>query len=156
MTIHMTAPWHKASFDHFLNESLPQLLAEQVPLLGYTVTANDQYTCQIKLTLASATGDVEVEYRDLPLPDQRGIFTIKGRPMVVVPYATHDDLEQAEIFCVGEQVYAHIQKRLGKAPDDLPWDKSLAKAWLPLDQWIGEFFENRTEDGATMFAQPLD
>lgn len=156
MTIHMTAPWHKASFDHFLNESLPQLLAEQVPLLGYTVTANDQYTCQIKLTLASATGDVEVEYRDLPLPDQRGIFTIKGRPMVVVPYATHDDLEQAEIFCVGEQVYAHIQKRLGKSPDDLPWDKSLAKAWLPLDQWIGEFFENRTEDGATMFAQPLD
>ncbi len=156
MTITMAAPWHKASFDHFLNESLPQLLAEQVPLLGYTVTANDQYTCQIKLTLASSTGDIEVEYTDLPQPDQRGIFSIKGRPLVVVPYAAHDDLEQAQVFCAGEQVYAHIQKRLGKAPEDLSWDESLAKAWLPLDLWISEFFENRTADGATMFTQPLD
>src|SRR5258708_4192916 len=135
-TMTMSAPWHKASFDHFLNERLPQLLAERVPLIGYTVTATDEYTCGIKLTLASAAGDVTVDYADLPQPDQEGIFQFKGKRLVVVPYATHDDLEQAEIFCVGEQLEAHLRKRLGKAPDDLSWDAALAKAWLPLGLWV--------------------
>ena len=153
----MSAPWHKASFDHFLNERLPQLLAEHVPLIGYTVTATNEYTCGIKLTLASAAGDVTVDYADLPQPDQAGIFQFKGKRLVVLPYAAHDDLEQAEIFCVGEQLETHLRKRLGKAPDDLSWDAALAKAWLPLGLWIDEFFEKNTEDGWWgTFVQQLD
>jgi hypothetical protein len=153
----MSAPWHKASFDHFLNERLPQLLAEHVPLVGYTVTATDEYTCGIKLTLASAAGDATVDYADLPQPDQEGIFQFKTKRLVVLPYATHDDLEQAEIFCVGEQLEAHLRKRLGKAPDDLSWDAALAKAWLPLGLWVDEFFEKNAEDGWWgTFVQQLD
>lgn len=163
MTTRIDAPWHKTSFDAFLNESLPQLLAEQVPLIGYERISLDDYTCQIRLTLASPSGDIHVTYTDLPQPDQSGIFTIKGKKIAVVPYATHDDLEQAEIFCVGEQIHASIQQRLGKAPNDLLWDAALVKTWLPLDLWIGEFFAGHarsdwpvTESGWGQFAQPLD
>src|SRR5260370_51920 len=141
MTIIMDAPWHKASFDRFLHERLPYLLAEHIPLLGYTATATDPYTCQIELTLSSPTGEVIVAYAGLPQPDQEGVFQIDGKRLVVVPYAAHDDLENAEIFCVGEQLEAHLRQRLGKAPDDLAWDTALARAWLPLNLWIGEFFE---------------
>ncbi|MGH2509458.1 MAG: hypothetical protein ACRDHZ_18935, partial [Ktedonobacteraceae bacterium] len=146
----MATPWHKASFDNFLNERLPQLLAQQVPLIGYERKTSDTSTCQITLTLATSVGEIQVTYVDLPQPDQAGIFTIKGTSLVVVPYATSDDLEQAEIFCVGEQLYAYIQQRLGKAPDDLSWDAALAKAWLPLDLWLAEFFAGHAKDAWPM------
>jgi hypothetical protein len=157
MTISMTAPWHKVSFEHFLNESLPQLLAELLPLIGYAVTTTNQYTCGITLTLDSPTGDVSIEYTGIAQPDQEGLFEIAGKPLVVVPFATYDDLEQAEIFCVGEQLEAHLRQRLDKAPSDLAWDAALVKAWLPLDLWIADFFEKPSLDGWwDTLVQPLD
>ncbi len=157
MTISMTAPWHRVSFDRFLNESLPQLLAEHLPLVGYAVTATEQYTCRITLTLDSPAKEVSIEYADIPQPDQNGIFEITGSHLVVVPFATCDDLEQAEIFCVGEQLAAYLRQCLGKAPNDLLRDAALVRAWLPLDLWMAEFFEKPPMDGwwAT-FVQPLD
>jgi hypothetical protein len=156
MTISVAAPWHKSSFDHFLHERLPQLLAEYVPLIGYTLTTTNQYTCQIQLMLASPTGEVQIAYAGLPQPDQDGLFVIKEKPLVVVPYATSDDLEQADIFCVGEQLYEYLRNRLGKAPDDLPWDATLAKAWLPLDLWMREFFEAPPKISWSTTVQLLD
>ena len=157
MTISMTAPWHRASFERFLNDRLPQLLAEHVPLLGYTVTFPNQYTCEIALTLAAQTGEVSVTYAGLPQPDEEGIFEFKGRRVAVVPYVEHDDLEQAEVFCVGEQLEEHVRERLGKAPAELRWDATLVRAWLPLDLWIEEFFEKAPgEDGWGTFVQSLD
>ena len=37
MSITAAAPWHKESFDKFINERLPQLLADRLPLGGYFV-----------------------------------------------------------------------------------------------------------------------
>ncbi len=156
MTIRYSAPWHKASFDAFLNDSLPRLLTEHIPLAGYTIEATGRYTCQIKLTLASAECQVEVIYPELPQPDEDGIFQIKGLSLAVVPRATTDDLANTEIFCVGEQLHEYLQGRLGKAPDDLLWDADLTRAWLPLDQWIAEFFDFRDKDSWATYVQPLD
>lgn len=163
MTINITAPWHRASFETLLNERLPQLLAEHVPLLDYEWETVDDYTCRLKLTLASPKGEVRIDYSGLPQPDQDGVFRVKDQQIVVLPYAEHDDIEQAEIFCVGEQLYAHIQQRLGKAPADLSWDSALLRAWFPLDQWINEFFEgyahhsgSGAEVGWADFVQLLD
>ncbi len=147
MTMNTTAPWHKASYETFLNERLPQLLAEHISLLDYEWETVDDYTCRLKLSLASPQGDVHIEYPTLPQPDQEGLFRVKDQQIVVLPYAEHDNIEQAQIFCVGEQLYAYIQKRLGKAPDDLSWDSALLRAWLPLDVWINEFFEGYTQHG---------
>lgn len=156
MTIRYSAPWHKASFDAFLNDSLPRLLTEHIPLAGYIVEAIGPYSCQIKLTLASAESQVEVIYPELPQPDEDGIFQIKGLSLAVVPRATTDDLANSEIFCVGEQLHEYLQGRLGKAPDDIVWDAELTRAWLPLDQWIAEFFDFRNKDSWATYVQPLD
>ena len=51
-----SAPWHKESFDRFLRERLPQLLAERLPLLSYAVEATGTYTCRVTVTLEAASG----------------------------------------------------------------------------------------------------
>ncbi|HLK56329.1 MAG TPA: hypothetical protein VKU00_07180, partial [Chthonomonadaceae bacterium] len=136
-----SAPWHRASYDRFLLERLPELLARRLPLCGYRVTPEAEAACSVTLTLSSASGEVEVAYTDLPTPDAEGLFAYKGQRLVVVPTASSDELETAEIRCVGEQLYALIEARLGEAPEDLPWDESLARAWLPLGTWVREFLE---------------
>jgi len=143
MTIDFSSPWHKASFDRFLQESLPQLLAERLPLTGYHAEPTGRYTCHIAVTLDSASGDVVCDFADLPYPDEDGIFEIDGQRKVVVPLAPTEELDTAEIACVGEQLYDHVTKHLGQAPqNDLPWEAELARAWLPLDEWIDEFMHD--------------
>jgi len=145
MTLNTSTPWHKASFDRFLRDKLPQLLADRVPLAGYQVEPIDRYTCRIKVILASASGDVEIEYT-VPQPDEEGVFVIEGKRRVVIPIASQEELDLADIRCIGEQLYDFIEERLGKAPPDLSWDISLAKAWVPLDTWVKEFMELTSHD----------
>ncbi|MCU0521734.1 MAG: hypothetical protein MUF84_13715 [Anaerolineae bacterium] len=153
MSIDVTTPWHKASYDTFLNERLPVLLAERLPLLGYTVAATGMVTCRVTVTLAGASGPLDLAF-DLPRPDDDGIFEIDGTHKVVLPLATNQDLCRAEIWCVGEQLYDAIAARLGRAPADLRLDRSLARAWLPLDTWVKEFMARA--DGRFVSSQPLD
>lgn len=158
MAIDVTTPWHKASYDTFLNERLPVLLAERLPLLGYTVAATGNYTCRVTVTLAGASGPLDLAF-DLPRPDDDGIFEIDGTRKVVLPLATNQDLCRAEIQCVGEQLYDTIAARLGNAADErfsphLPWDLALARAWLPLDVWVDEVMAGTGDRFVT--AQPLD
>ena len=128
-----SAPWHKASFDRFLQERLPELLVERLPLVGYRAEPTGRYTCRVTVTLVSASGDVEIEYADLPQPDEGGLFEINEEPTIVVPIASTEELDIAEIRCAGEQLYDYIEERLGQAPTNgLPWDAELARAWLPL------------------------
>ena len=145
MSLNPSTPWHKASFDRLLQERLPQLLAERLPLLGYHAEPSGPYTCRVAITLASASGDVAIEY-DLPQPDEDGIFEIGEEPKVVIPTAPTEDLDVAEIRCVGEQLYDYIAERLAQAPTNgLPWDAELARAWLPLDTWVGEFMRESAQ-----------
>jgi hypothetical protein len=143
MSLNPSAPWHKASFDRFLQERLPQLLSERLPLAGYHAEPTGRTTCHVNVTLASASGDVAVEFAALPYPDEEGLFEIDGERKVVVPLASTEKLDVAEIACVGEQLTDHVAKRLGQAPTNgLPWDAELARAWLPLDEWIDDFMQS--------------
>ncbi len=138
-----SAPWHKTSFDRFLQERLPELLAERLPLVGYRAEPTGRYTCRVAVTLTSASGDVEIEYADLPQPDEDGLFEINGESTVVIPLASDEALDVAEIHCVGEQLYDYIEERLGQAPTNgLPWDAELARAWMPLGLWVQEFMND--------------
>ena len=149
MSLNPSTLWHKVSFDRFLHERLPELLAERVPLIGYRAEPTGRYTCRVVVTLASASGDVEIEYADLSQPDEDGCLEIDGTLQVVVPVASTEELDIAEIRCVGEQLYDYIEERLGQAPTNgLPWDAALARAWLPLDLWVQEFMGG--------VAQPLE
>ena len=150
MSIHLPTAWHKRSFDRFLQDRLPQLLAERLPLTSYQVYSTGRHTCRISIALASASGDIEVEYANLPQPDEDGLFETEGEPKVVTPLASTEELDIAEIRCVGEQLYDYVKGRLGQSPPDLPWDVELARAWLPLDTWLGDFFQGTTERFSTV------
>lgn len=158
MTSKFSAPWHKASFQRFLNEGFPQLLSDCLPLIGYQVRSTGQYTYSLHLTLASSPADISIEYTDLPQPDDEGIFQIDGKPCVVVPYASSDDLAGATCFCAGEQLMDYFQQRLSyQAPSEIPWTVELLRAWLPVDTWMREFFTpGATYNGWRALVQPLD
>ena len=142
MALRIDTPWHKRSFDRFLRESLPRLLGERLPLDGYAATSTGSNTCRVEIALRSGTnGDIDLTYENLPQPDEEGRLSIDDAPYVVVPTAAHERLDQAEIRCVGEQLYAYVESRLGTAPADLTWDAELARAWLPLDAWFAGFLQ---------------
>jgi len=144
-TLNIIPFWHKTSFDKFLNDRLPALLAARLPLAGYQVETTSKYVCNIKVTFSSRTGDVKVEFTDIPQADDEGIFEVGGKRLIIVPTASCEDLEKAEMLCAGEQLYNHIEEHLGEAPHDLPWDESLARAWLSLDKWINEFLQSKAQ-----------
>ena len=139
MTLNPTSPWNKESYDTFINDHLPQLLANRLPLSGYRVAETAEQTCTITVAIRNGNGEIEVEYPDIPLPSGRGTFQIEEKEHVIIPLALDDHLDRAEIHCVGEQLYAEIEAQLGEAPEHIPWDAALLKAWLPLTKWIKDF-----------------
>ena len=123
--------WHRESFDGFIDDTLPQLLARRLPLTGYAVSPQDTYSCRITV----AVEGVEADYTILR-PDDDGRFLVDGNLFVVVPLASTEHLDKAEIKCVGEQLYDYADSHLGEASGELPWDEQLLRAWLPLDAWV--------------------
>ncbi len=149
MSHNITAFWHKKSFDQLMNNRLPDLLAERLPVTGYHFEPTGIYTGCIKISLTSIDGNVEVEYTDIPQPDEEGMFKISGENYVVVPTASTDKLKKAKIRCVGEQLYSYLKERLKGTPLDLSWEAAPVRSWLQLDKWIEEFFRD------TFYAQKL-
>jgi len=169
-----TTPWHRASFDHFLHRSLPDLLTERLGLSGYRAEPDGEYACRITLRLRACREEIEVEYPSLPAPDQDGVFlpdwtaaeaadadgasvargplrAADGSPFggprfagmnaehTVVPVADSDDLAEARIACVGEQLHSFIASRLGQMPEEISLDEALARALVPLETWFRAF-----------------
>lgn len=149
MSHNVTAFWHKESFDKLMGNRLPELLAERLPIAGYHFESISAYTGCIKISLTSTNGDVEVEYTDIPQPDKEGMFKIDGENYVVVPTASTDNLKKAKIRCVGEQLYSYFKMRLKGAPLDPSREASAVRLWLPLHEWIQQFFRD------TFLAQKL-
>jgi len=143
MTLNPTSPWHKESYDTFINDQLPQLLAARLPLSGYRVTEYAEQTCTITVAIRNGNGEIEVEYPDIPVSSERGTFQIEAQEYVIIPLALDDHLDRAEIHCVGKQLYTAIEAQLGEAPEHIPWDAALLKAWLPLTKWITGFLSGR-------------
>lgn len=137
------APWHRRSWDDFLERALPDLLAERLPLTGYQLGEDDpaSATRPVHIFLAGAHGDVENAY-EVHRPDVHGVFHLSEGELVCVPIAEADvDLAQAGVRCAGEQVLQWLSERLRTAgPDERPVDAADARSWLPLDQWLHEFF----------------
>jgi hypothetical protein len=142
MSLNPTTPWHKASYDQFLYDSLPQLLAERLPLADYQVTEAGPHACSLCITLS---GGIQAVFASLPRPDEGGLFYLADEPCVVIPTASQEALDIAEIACVGEQLLAFIQERLGQASNDITWNEEALRAWLPLDRWIDEFLHAKAQ-----------
>ena len=141
MTTYAAAPWHAASFDRFLLDRLPDLLGRRMPLQSYRVEPDGDHALTVTVGMRSENGAVEAAYSPIPRPDADGVFHYKGRRLVVPPIASSDELESADIRCVGDQLFATFEARLGEAPKELAWDEALLRAWLPLDAWIIELLD---------------
>lgn len=139
MALNGSAPWHRASFDRFIQERLPALLADRLPLAGYRLESTGVYTCALKVVIGGESGDVELGFENLPQPDRDGVFLIDGDYRVVVPVPSRPELDVAEVRCVGEQLYDFFAARIGETPESLPWDAALARTWLPIDAWMRAF-----------------
>ena len=98
------APWHSESYDRFLHERLPYLLAERLPLAGYKTESTGPHTCRVEVAVTSGRGTVTVEYPGLPQPDEDGVFELDGR-WIVPARASSEHLDTAEVKCVGELLY---------------------------------------------------
>ncbi len=150
MSINYAAPWHRASFERFVNETLPQLLAERLPLAEYHVEEHDEYNMRLTVSVSNNDREVTASYI-IPQPNQEGIFYafdpsselarpfVPGRgynnqfwkgewPRVVVPIASSLKLDTADIRCFGEQLYDFIEARLGEATPGLPWNEHLLRS----------------------------
>ena len=102
MSHNITAFWHRKSYDQLMVNRLPELLAERLPVAGYHFESTGAYTGCIKISLTSTDGNVDIEYADIPQPDEEGMFKIDGENYVVVPTASTDKLKKAKIRCVGD------------------------------------------------------
>lgn len=143
MPRNIAAFWHKESFNRFINNRLPELLAARMPLAGYHAESTGAYTCRIEVAFGLSTGSVEETYTGIPQPDDDGVFNIDGKERIVLPIAQDEDLTVAEIKCVGEQLHDFIADRLGSTPSDLSWDASLVRSWFSLGAWVREFFASQ-------------
>ena len=148
------SPWHKASWDHFITEGLPNLLKSYLPVVGYEVDSTDTYLCCIRVTLDVDGQEMQFVYDNVPQPDDEGVFKIGptewvlstdavsdewGGFRVVVPVPSSRDLATAEIKCVGEQLMDVVEARLKDVPQDLPWEEDVVRSWLVLDEWMLDF-----------------
>jgi len=129
-------PWHRESFERFIEEGLPALLAERLPLIGYSIETGDGLS--VTVTLGRGHSEAEARFDGLPAPDERGVFMVDDRPRVVVPVAAGPSLAD-DVRCVGEQLLSHIERRVGEAPKDLQWDEDLVRSWVPLTEWLRGF-----------------
>lgn len=142
MSHNPSTPWHKASYDKFLHDDLPQLLADRLPLAGYQVTEASPHAVSLQVALS---GGIQTIFSSIPCPDDDGIFTLGSEPRLVVPTASHASLDTAEIACVGEQLLAYIKEQLGQASNGISWSEEVLRAWLPLDRWVDEFLQTKAQ-----------
>ena len=141
MSLNPTTPWHKASYDNFIYDDLPQLLAERLPLADYQVTEG-LHACSLHIAL---NGGAQADFTPLPRPDEAGLFNLADEPCVVIPTASSEDLDTAEIACVGEQLLAFVKERLGQASNGITWNEEVLRTWLPLNRWVDEFLHAKAQ-----------
>lgn len=138
--INPKAPWHTVSYDRFISKGLPDLLAGRLPVSSYDWSYDHAHTASIRIGVNGV-----VLAQEVPRPDVNGVFDVRSSPhgdqgfRVVIPYPETEDVAASRIKCVGEQLLAYLDERLGKAPDGVDWDASLLASWLPIADWVHSF-----------------
>ena len=132
--------WHCKSWDLAVKTIIPGMIGEMCELSGYRIDQEGNWCIDISVE-ESPTADksvISVVYVDIPTPDERGIFWIDDRPTVVVPVAEDETLKI--IRCVGDLLVEFLAERFVPATKYQLTDEAAVRSWLPLDQFIDEFF----------------
>ncbi|BDI28397.1 hypothetical protein CCAX7_004480 [Capsulimonas corticalis] len=160
--------WHQESYDRFLQERLPELLSERLPLAGYSAEFPSETTARVTVSVLGSGSEISATFDGLHRPDREGMLWLGGdngsalggpawaHPRIVLPYADQEDLEAANIKCIGEHLYDYVEARLGEAPAGLSWDEALLRSWLPIDTWFDSFYHDPPTSLSSVYAQWLD
>ncbi len=129
---------HVRSFREFVERRLPEALAKVIPLTDYKADWTDEGRGSISFSVGD--GGPRLTFDDLLFPRPDGSFAprIGEHPRCVVMTASSNNLEEAEIKAVGEQLMEEIAPRLVAPPNNGPWDETTLRAWFPLDEWLEE------------------
>ena len=136
------APWHRISYRNFLEQDLPGLLADRLPLEGYHIDDTSKTTCDVTVSIRRGEKSSRLKnvYVGVPQPDDEGVFSIDGSTGVVVPTIASEQFPRdRSVDCVGDRLNSWFADRLTPAPPTLEWDQRLLERWLPLTDWILEF-----------------
>lgn len=143
MNSSITASWHRESYLRFINEYLPALLDERLPLGHYAAIQPDAAHWQLTIGLTKPAGSIQAVFL-IPDCDPDGIFHSNSTPRVVVPVATASRLDEGDILCVGEQLLRILDPQIATAPAGLAWDAELLSRWLSLDTRINAFLTGQS------------
>ena len=99
--MNLTPTWHQQSYTRFMQETLPALLAQRIPLAGYQTGATDAHTWQVTIAVSTPAAEpVEATYIDLPAPDAAGLFHIDNTIRTVVPPLEDDRIPAPDVAAV--------------------------------------------------------
>ena len=126
----------------FYNSGLPELLQRKLPLGGCEIRPSGSLTVDVEIKVESETGPVSAAYHDLPMPDDSGVFHIGDCRLVVVPISETEELDAGNILCVGKQLLADLEDRIGSAPAAIELDSDLIRRLVHLEQPIPGFLES--------------
>lgn len=133
-------PWHKASWDRMLGKYLPELIGANCDLHRYHLDRSGG-KCTMVLEVEGNESALTVEYDGIPMPDERGLFTIADgpydKPMVIMPIVNEP---LTVVRCAGELFRDFIASRLTPAPEGMLTSQSAVEAWFPLRELTMEFF----------------
>jgi hypothetical protein len=145
MTPDFPTPWHKASYDKFLLQTLPKILTSRIPDSTCSILPEEDDYWRILLEVKDNSHSLSIEFPHTPAIKESGVFYLDGEPYIVVPVASQEELDQAEIRCVGEQLEDELSSRLGYPPAGLEWDANLLYAFFPIDRIISDFFKAKAQ-----------
>ena len=138
-------PWHRESWEYFIRTSLPELIDITCGISSYRIEpAGKSYSIIARLN--SQKDSSEIVFSNIPVPDERGVFLINSKQVVVVPIASDENL--TNVKCVGEQLYDFLKMRIEPAPDGMLDGEDAVHSWMPIDDFIALFFNE--------IGQPLD
>lgn len=139
----LVAPWHRESYDRFWADTLPELLAKRFVLSNYAVEPTSAESLRVTVAVENS-GHVRTAFYDVPrcypegwltVPAPNGAGTVRR---VVLPRASEENLEAAQIACVGEQLAAFVQEQL--TAEQVGAGNSELRDLLPLGEWVSGFF----------------
>ncbi len=127
---------HVRSFREFIERRLPEALGKVILLTDYKAEWTGESRGSVSFSVGK--GGPRITFSDLlfPRPDGSYLPRIGEHSLFVVMAASSNNLEEAEIKLVGDQLMDHIAPRLAAPPNNGPWDEVTLRAWFPLDEWM--------------------
>ena len=119
------------------------MLADRLPMASYSIERKTD-SISLRIGITSAAGDeLPVVFGAIPSIDDDGVFHFQNQAVVVVPFSETEQLEA--ISCCGDQLLEFLDARVTAAPERFFTDESTVTSWIPLSDWVSEFFLEQSQ-----------